>query len=125
MKAAISLFILAALVAPGVADAQDPEAGERLFERCVACHTVERGGRNRVGPNLWGIFGSTAARRDTGFEKYSDALTESGIVWDAASLSAYVENPRAFIPGTRMFFAGLRDPGQRADLIAYLERATR
>lgn len=120
MTAAISL---AALGAPTLAQAQDVAAGEKVFKRCVACHTVDEGGRNKVGPNLWNIFGSTAGQRDIGY-KYSKAMKESGIVWDDATMSGYLENPRKFLPKTRMAFPGLRKAEQRDDVIAYMKSVT-
>ncbi len=108
---------------PTLVQAQDVEAGKKVFRRCTACHTVDEGGKNKVGPNLWGIFGSTAAARPTGY-KYSDAMKASGIVWDDASMSDYLENPRKMVPKTRMAFPGLKKPEQRADLIAYLKSVT-
>ncbi len=117
--------VIVSLIAPGTAvHAQDADRGEDLFERCAACHTLKKGGANKVGPNLWGLFGSTAGRRDTGFG-YSRAMRESGIVWTEMSLSAYLERPRGFMPGTRMLFAGMKKADQRRDLIAYLRAATR
>ena len=104
--------------------AQDLSAGEDLFERCVACHTVEKDGTNRVGPNLWGLFDSPAGQRETGFA-YSDALQNSGVVWTDETLSAYLARPRTFVPGTRMIFAGMKRADQREDLIAYLRSVTR
>lgn len=99
------------------------EAGERLFrQRCQVCHTVAQGAPHRVGPNLWGVFGARAGTRD-GFV-YSPAMAESGIVWDADAIAAYLENPRAFIPRNRMAFAGLPDPQDRDAIIAYLRVAT-
>jgi cytochrome c len=116
-------FSLAALAVPAVAQAQDIAAGEKVFKRCVACHTVDEGGRNKVGPNLWNIFGSTAGQRDIGY-KYSDAMKESGIVWDDATMAGYLENPRKFLPKTRMAFPGLRKAEQRDDVIAYIKSVT-
>ncbi|GAB4524254.1 MAG: hypothetical protein Tsb0010_08190 [Parvularculaceae bacterium] len=99
------------------------EAGERLFrQRCLVCHTVAQGAPNRVGPNLWGVFGAEAGTR-AGFA-YSPAMAESGIVWDAETLAAYLENPRTFIPRNRMAFAGLPDRRDREAIIAYLRVAT-
>ena len=94
------------------------ENGGRIFRRCQACHTVEEGGRNMVGPNLNGVFGSEAGAKD-GF-RYSSAMAESGIVWDTETLDAYLTNPREYIPRNRMSFAGLRDEEDRNDLIAWL-----
>jgi cytochrome c len=94
------------------------EAGERVFRQCKACHTVEKDGPNRVGPNLYGVVGQAKASVE-GF-RYSDALRESGGDWTLEALDAYLEDPRGAIPGNRMTFRGLADPGDRADVIAYL-----
>ena len=100
-----------------VADA-DPAAGERTFRQCAACHTPDKGGQNRVGPNLWGVFGADIGSHE-GFN-YSDALTSIDGIWTVEKLNAYLENPRGFAPGNRMAFAGLRNEADRAAMIAYL-----
>lgn len=113
------LFVIA--VQPALADG-DAGAGEKVFARCKACHTVEEGGPNRVGPNLHGIVGRQAGSKE-GF-KYSKAMAEAGengLVWNADTLSEYLENPRDFIKGNRMAFPGLRKPEEVSDVIAYLE----
>lgn len=119
--------VLAALVlAPGAAAAQDAAAGQRVFNQCRACHTVEQGARNGVGPNLHGIFGRKAGAID-GF-RYSagmKAKAEGGLVWDEASLRAYIADPKAVVPGGSMSYVGLRNEQQVNDLIAYLKEATR
>ncbi|WP_421859325.1 c-type cytochrome [Oceanicaulis sp.] len=94
------------------------ENGARIYRRCQSCHTVEEGGRNMVGPNLHGVFGAEAGAKD-GF-RYSPAMSESGIVWTAETMDAYLTNPRTYIPRNRMSFAGLRDEDDRNDLIAWL-----
>ncbi len=114
-------FITVAI--PTLVHAQDVAAGKKVFRRCTACHTVDEGGKNKVGPNLWDIFGSTAGARPTGY-KYSDAIKDSGVVWDDATMSEYLENPRKMIPKTRMAFPGLKKAEQRADVIAYLKSVT-
>lgn len=119
-----AILSLAVLTAPTLVQAQDLAAGEKLFKRCAACHTVNEGGANKVGPNLWGVFGSTAGQRDNGY-KYSKAMKESGVVWNDETMSGYLENPRAFIPKTRMAFPGIKKADQRDDLIAYLKSVTR
>ncbi len=98
--------------------AADPANGERNFRQCAACHTPDEGGGNRVGPNLWGVFGADVGSKD-GFN-YSDALTSIDGIWTVDKLNAYLENPRGFAPGNRMAFAGLRGEEDRAAMIAYL-----
>lgn len=99
----------------------DAAAGEKVFKKCQVCHVLEPGGR-KIGPSLYGIFGRTAGTLE-GF-RYSPAMSNSGIVWDEETLSAYLENPRQYIKGNRMAFAGLRKEEDRADVIAYLKEAT-
>lgn len=111
------------LLAPGYAMAQDmvgdPASGEAVFRRCMACHAVGPGARDRPsGPHLNGIIGQEAGA-NPGFN-YSNANKESGIVWDAETLMAYLENPRQFLPGTRMAFPGLSSEQDRADVVAFL-----
>ena len=118
-----ALVTFAAVATPTLVQAQDAAAGQKVFQRCQACHTVGEGGPNKVGPNLWGFFGTEAASRDNGY-RYSDALRDSGIVWDEATLDEFLANPRKAVPGTRMGFPGLRNPDQRADVIEYLKGAT-
>ncbi|MFZ1679858.1 MAG: cytochrome c family protein [Rhizobiaceae bacterium] len=99
----------------------DPDRGGKVFAKCKACHLTDEGGANRVGPNLWGVFGRTVASTP-GFA-YSEALAAlSGQAWDAAFLDAYLADPRKAVPGNKMAFAGLKDPGDRHDVIAYLAR---
>jgi cytochrome c len=97
----------------------DATAGQRIFGQCRTCHVVDPG-VNRVGPSLHGIVGRTAGTV-TGFN-YSTANKNSGVTWTEDVLFTYLENPRGFMPGTKMAFAGLRDPQQRADVIAYLKQ---
>lgn len=96
----------------------DANAGKRVFVKCMACHTVQEG-RHRVGPSLYGIVGRTAGTIE-GFN-YSDANKNSEAVWTPEVLFTYLEDPMAFMPGTRMIFAGLPSEKERADLIAYLQ----
>jgi len=98
------------------------QLGKKLFARCVACHTVEEGGKNRVGPNLWGVFGKTSGTHE-GFA-FSKAMKEAAVVWDEESISAYIENPKTYMPGNKMVFIGLRKPEDRANIIAYMKEST-
>jgi cytochrome c len=111
MKAA-----LAALPAPY--NTADLDNGESKFALCQTCHTVVEGGPNMTGPNLFGVFGRKAGSRD-GF-KYSDALKATGWTWDAAHVDTWITNPKVAADGTKMTFAGMKDPKDRTDLIAYL-----
>jgi cytochrome c len=94
------------------------EAGEKVFKQCMACHSV-KAGENKVGPSLNGIVGR-AAGQVAGFN-YSTANKNSGKTWDEETMFAYLEDPRGAIPGTKMAFAGLKKPQDRADVIAYLK----
>ena len=96
--------------------------GKVKFTQCAACHTVGEGGPNMTGPNLYGVFGRKAGSAAN--FSYSDGLKAAGWTWDAAHIDTWITNPRAMIAGTRMSFAGLADPKDRADVIAYLKVAT-
>jgi len=98
----------------------DPAAGEKVFNRCKACHSMAAG-EHRVGPSLAGVVGRKAGSAE-GFN-YSDTMAESGVVWDESTLDAYLADPKGFMPGNRMVFPGLKDAGARADVIAYIKRA--
>lgn len=108
----------AALLAAGSASAQDAAAGEKAFAKCKACHKTEAG-KNAVGPSLFGIVGRQAGTVE-GF-KYSDANKNSGVTWTADVLDKYLTDPKAFMPGNKMAFAGVKDDAERKNIIAYLE----
>jgi cytochrome c len=104
----------------------DATKGKRVYAKCRACHTVEEGGSNKVGPNLWGIMGATVGARETGF-KYSATIVaagEGGMKWDDATLDGFLAAPRKFLPKTRMAFPGLRKQADRDNIIAYLKTVT-
>ncbi len=112
--------ILATLPAPY--DQADLDNGRRVFARCRSCHTITEGGPNMTGPNLHGIFGRQAAAQ-AGFN-YSDALRNAGFVWDGPRLDHWLENPRTFLKGNKMSFAGIPNPTDRRDVIAFLKVET-
>ncbi len=109
-------------LAQGAPEAGDPAAGQRVFNQCRACHTIDAGGRNNVGPNLHGVFGRRAGSVD-GF-RYSRPMHEKheqNFVWTEENLRAYITNPKAVVPGGSMSYPGLRNQQQLNDLIAYLK----
>lgn len=116
--ASLSLAIL--LVVPVRAEG-DATKGEKVFAKCKACHEVEKG-VNKVGPTLKGVVGRKAA--SVADFKYSEAMAakgSEGLVWDEANLTTYLADPKAFVPKTKMAFAGLKKPDEVADVIAYLK----
>lgn len=119
-------LLLATLLAAGIAGpafAQgDAAAGEKVFAKCKACHTVGPDAKNRAGPELNGIVGREIASAPD--FKYSDAFLEKkaeGFTWTAESIGEYLTKPKEFIPGNKMTFVGLRKPEEIADILAYLE----
>ncbi|MEM8799680.1 MAG: cytochrome c family protein [Pseudomonadota bacterium] len=119
LAAGVFMAAFGAQTLPAMAEG-DAAKGEKIFNRCKACHVLTPGGK-KIGPSLYGVFGRTAGTLE-GF-KYSAAMSASNIVWSDETLSAYLENPRKYIPGNKMAFPGLRNPEQRADVIAYLHEA--
>ncbi len=97
----------------------DPVRGETIYQRCLACHSLEH---NRVGPRHCGLFGRQAGTLK-GYQ-YSTAMKKYGVTWNDQTLDHFLENPMKAVPGTKMGYAGIKDPQERADLIAYLKQAS-
>lgn len=125
MKRVSVLFVAMICALPAgraaLADA-DPAKGKSVFNQCRACHRLEEG-KNMVGPHLHHLFGRKAGTVK-GFN-FSTAMKNSGIVWDEKKLDAYIANPKEVVPNGKMAYPGLKNAGQRADLIAYLKQATK
>ena len=96
----------------------DPAKGAQVFNKCMACHNADKGGANQLGPNLWGVLGEPIGQ-GKGFA-FSDALAKKGGSWNWDNLGQWLTSPKAFAPGTKMTFAGLGNPQDRANVIAFL-----
>jgi cytochrome c len=124
-------YPIAGVVEEGAAEAEkpiefylasaDPTKGAQTFQKCQACHNADKGGANQIGPNLWGIVGAPIGQDRNGFA-FSDALSKIGGNWDWDKLSKWLTSPKTFAPGTKMTFAGLSDPQERANVIAFLNK---
>jgi cytochrome c2 len=117
----ITILLPLALVAQaqGVGDAQ---RGAQVFAQCKVCHSLEAG-KNMLGPSLHGLIGRKAGSVP-GYA-YSPAMKNANVTWDDDTLSKYLSNPKAFIPGDKMAFVGIKDPNKLGDLLAYLNQASR
>jgi len=98
--------------------AADPEAGKKVWRKCKACHTIDKGGKKRIGPNLWNIVGADVGARE-GF-KYSKGMLAFGGQWTYERLDAYLTKPRKVVKGGKMSFVGLKKPKDRANVIAFM-----
>jgi cytochrome c len=116
----VLLVTAAILVSIGTASAQDLEAGENSFKKCLPCHSVGPDAKNKVGPVLNGLDGRKSGTVE-GYN-YTDANKNSGITWGEAVFKEYITNPRTKIPGTKMVFAGINNENERANLWAYLKQ---
>jgi cytochrome c len=117
MKAAVSAIVLAA-VSTVAAHAQDLAAGENSFKKCLPCHAVGEGAKNKVGPLLNGLEGRKSGTIE-GYS-YSEANKNSGITWSKETFLDYIKDPRAKIPGTKMIFPGIKNETEANNLWAYL-----
>ena len=123
LRATSLIWAMALVAAAGAARADsDAARGEKRFEECVACHKLEAGA-NDVGPSLHGLFNRKAG--ELADFRYSPALKRSGITWTAQTLDTFIADPQKIVPANRMPYAGMLDAGDRADLIAYLQKVSR
>jgi cytochrome c len=121
MQVWLSVAFVALASSPVLAQEGDPAAGEKVFNKCRACHVVDED-KNRVGPYLHGVIGRPAGTAE-GF-KYSTAMKDSGIVWSEETIAEYVADPKAYVPGNRMAFPGLKKQEDITNLLAYLKEAS-
>jgi len=115
-----ALIILASSVAASAALAQDVAAGKASFNKCLACHAIGEGARNKVGPELNGLDGRKAGTAPD--YSYSDANKNSGITWNEAEFKDYIRDPKAKVPGTKMTFIGIRSEKEINDLWAFVSQ---
>jgi len=120
-KVAAAVWLLASTFATTAHADGDAARGEARFKECAACHKLEAGA-NEVGPSLHGVFSRKAG--ELADFRYSPAMKRSGVTWTADTLDKYIADPQAFIPANRMPYAGISNAADRADLIAYLRKAT-
>jgi cytochrome c len=117
---ALFLAAMTLVMTTGLATAQDPEAGEKSFRKCLPCHSVGPGARHKIGPVLNGLEGRKSGTIE-GYN-YSEANKKAAIVWAEASFKDYIQNPMAKVPGTKMVFPGIKNEKEIADLWAYLKQ---
>jgi len=119
----VTAVLVTTLLPVGIARADgDPVRGEARFQECAACHKLEAGA-NEVGPSLHGLF--TRKAGELADFRYSPAMKRSGIVWTPETLEKYIADPQATVPANRMPYAGMASASDRADLIAYLSKASK
>src|SRR6266436_6394273 len=122
-KLAIMALSAIAWSSPALAEPCDAARGERDFRACAPCHSLEPD-RNMTGPSLAGLWGRKAGSLPS-FERYSDSLKSSGIIWDDRSLDGWLSDPGRMVPDNEMPFNGIKDARDRADLLAFLKEATK
>ena len=115
---AVSLVAAVSFSSASLAEG-DVKKGKKVFKKCKACHTVDQGGKNLVGPNLFGIVDAKAGVKP-GY-KYSKAMLASGLTWDEATLDKYLLKPKQLVKKTKMTFVGLKKEKHRVNVIAYLK----
>jgi cytochrome c len=117
-----TLIVTAALIvaSAGAALAQDVAKGEIAFHKCLPCHSIGDDAQNKIGPELNGLDGRHSGT--VANFSYSDANKNSGIVWNEAKFKEYIQDPRGVVPGTKMIFAGIKNPEEIADLWAYVKQ---
>jgi cytochrome c len=120
MKVVVIAAAAALIASTGASRAQNAEAGETVFKQCMACHDIGEDAKNKVGPELNGLDGRKSGTA-AGYN-YSDANKNSGITWSEATFKDYIKDPRAKIPGTKMFFPGVKDEKKANDLWAYVSQ---
>jgi cytochrome c len=114
--------ILASVIGPARAEAPgDPKAGQATFVQCKVCHSLDAG-KNGIGPSLHGVFGRKSGTAPN--YNYSDAMKSANVTWGDDTLFKYLADPKAFVPGDKMTFPGVKDEQKRRDVIAYLKEAS-
>ena len=123
VKAIVAAYSALFVLSPAFGDDGDAGRGQRVFGACAPCHSLEPD-KNMTGPSLAGLWSRQAGTLKS-FERYSDALKSSGIIWEDAALNAWITDPQKFISDNDMTFRGIKDARQRTDLLAFLKEATR
>ncbi len=123
MKIIIIIFSFSFIILPSQVFSQDFEKGKKVYRKCKACHTIALGAKHRVGPNLYQIINKKAGKTE-GY-RYSKAMKNSEVVWNEENLSKYLINPRKFIKGTKMAFAGLKKDSDISNVIYYIKEMSR
>src|SRR6478735_3407348 len=118
LRLSLTVFAFVALLIPAIA--QDIDAGERSFRKCTPCHSIGPNAQNKLGPILNGLDGRKSGTIE-GYN-YTEANKNSGIMWDDATFSEYIIDPRAKIPNTKMIFPGIKNEKERGDLWAYIKQ---
>ena len=114
-----ALFVVSGMSAV----AADLAAGKKIFKKCKVCHSLKEGGKHKIGPNLFGVMGRTSGTAKK--FKYSKAMKGAAITWDEGTLTEYLTKPKAFIPGNKMAFPGLKKPEQIENVIAFISENTK